>query len=96
MNNNIDSKLIELGLIDSHSRIINKLLIRFSIGFKLNYDNWIMRSLRKGSDWSKQIGITIQNIMKMIIMKMMVNNEMNKLKLNEFIQLKLKIYQIMD
>ena len=55
-----------------------------------------MRSLRKGSDWSKQIGITIQNIMKMIIMKMMVNNEMNKLKLNEFIQLKLKIYQIMD
>ena len=28
--------------------------------------------------------------MKMIIMKMMVNNEMNKLKLNEFIQLKLK------
>ena len=32
VNNNIDSKLIELGLIDSHSRIINKLLIRFSIG----------------------------------------------------------------
>lgn len=90
VNNNIDSKLIELGLIGftftNNQRVID-LVFHW---FKLNYDNWIMRSLRKGSDWSKQIGITTQNIMKMIIMKMMSNNEENKLRLNEFIQLKLK------
>ena len=90
VNNNIDSKLIELGLIGFTFTNNQQIIDTVFHWFKLNYDNWIMRSLRKGSDWSKQIGITIQNIMKMIIMKMMVNNEMNKLKLNEFIQLKLK------
>ena len=87
INNNIDSKLIELGLIGfTYNNNHNEVVFNW---FKLNYDNWIMRSLRKGSDWSKQIGITVKNIVK-IILKIMSNSQENKYKMNEFIEIKLK------
>ncbi|RCK57969.1 hypothetical protein Cantr_06748 [Candida viswanathii] len=85
INNNIDSKLIELGLIGF--TFTNKHIDVVFNWFRLHYDNWIMRSLRKGSDWSKQIGITVKNIVK-IMLKMMSNNKDNKFKMNEFVQVK--------
>lgn len=48
-----------------------------------------MRSLRKGSDWSKQIGITVKNIVK-IMLKIMSNNKENKFKMDEFVEIKSK------
>lgn len=87
INNNIDSKLIELGLIGfTYSNKHNEVVFNW---FKLNYDNWIMRSLRKGSDWSKQIGITVKNIVK-IMLKIMSNNKENKFKMDEFVEIKSK------
>ncbi|EMG50103.1 hypothetical protein SBY92_003724 [Candida maltosa Xu316] len=87
VNSNIDSKLIELGLIGfTFTNDYNDIVFDW---FKLNYDNWIMRSLRKGSDWSKQIGVTAKNILK-ILLKIMSNTPENKFKINQFIETKLK------
>ena len=37
----------------------------------MNYDQWVKRSLRKGSDWSKQIGVTVGNITRLVLGEVM-------------------------
>lgn len=67
VNNNIDSKMIELALIGfkfQHSPRVKEILWAW---YKVNYDQWIKRSLRKGSDWSKQIGIAVGNITILVL-----------------------------
>lgn len=68
---NIDSKMIELALIGfkyQHNVHSKQALWAW---YKVNYDLWINRSLRKGSDWSKQIGITVGNISRLVLGEIM-------------------------
>ena len=64
---NIDSKLIELGLIGFQYKTKQQDKIRLFNWYKLHYDRWILKSLRKGSDWSKQLGITMKNITTIVL-----------------------------
>lgn len=69
---NIDSKLIELALMGAVSEHQTKARVEeVWHWFNLHYDQWCYRSLRKGSDWSKQIGITLQNLARMILGQLM-------------------------
>lgn len=71
VNTNIDSKMIELALIGfkyQHTNISRELIWAW---YKVNYDQWVRRSLRKGSDWSKQIHTTVTNITKMVLGEIM-------------------------
>lgn len=71
VNTNIDSKLIELALIGykyKHDDVDKQVLWAW---YKVNYDLWIKRSLRKGSDWAKQIGITCGNITRLVLGEVM-------------------------
>lgn len=86
--NNIDSKLIEFALIGFkyHHDIEAKQMVW--AWYKVNYDQWVKRSLRKGSDWSKQIGITVGNITRLVL------GEVMQYQYNEaegFVQQKLKL-----
>ncbi|ODV64673.1 hypothetical protein HYPBUDRAFT_8532 [Hyphopichia burtonii NRRL Y-1933] len=68
---NIDSKLIELCLVGfkyKHNQNDKLLLWNW---YKVNYDQFILKSLRKGSDWAKQIGITMSNISKLVLGEIM-------------------------
>jgi aminopeptidase N len=64
---NIDSKLIELGLIGFQYKTKQLDKIRLFNWYKLHYDRWTLKSLRKGSDWSKQLGITMKNITTIVL-----------------------------
>lgn len=69
--NNIDSKLIEFALIGfkyHHDPEVKQMVWAW---YKVNYDQWVKRSLRKGSDWSKQIGITVGNISRIVLGEVM-------------------------
>lgn len=71
VSSNIDSKLIELALIGfkyQHDASCKQALWAW---YKVNYDQWVKRSLRKGSDWSKQIGITVNNISRLVLGEVM-------------------------
>lgn len=71
VSNNIDSKMIELGLLGvkyHHSRLVKEKVWAW---YKVNYDQWVKRSLRKGSSWAKQIGITVGNITRLVLGEVM-------------------------
>lgn len=71
VNNNIDSKLIEFALIGfkyHYETVIKDIIWGW---YKVNYDQWVKRSLRKGSDWSKQIGVTVGNITRLVLGEVM-------------------------
>lgn len=87
VSNNIDSKLIELALIGfkyHHSTATKEKLWAW---YRVNYDQWVKRSLRKGSDWSKQIGITVGNITRLVLGEVM---QYNGEAISEFVEAKLK------
>lgn len=87
VNNNIDSKLIELALIGfkyHHSSHVKEKLWAW---YRVNYDQWIKRSLRKGSSWSKQIGITVGNITRLVLGEVM---QYKHSAVEEFVKTKLK------
>ncbi|KAM9933110.1 hypothetical protein OXX80_007267 [Metschnikowia pulcherrima] len=87
VHNNIDSQMIELALIgfkykpEAESK---QLLWQW---YRTNYDGWVRRSLRKGSDWSKQIGITVANISRLVLGEVM---QYNKEEVTRFIADKCK------
>lgn len=75
INNNIDSKLIELGLIGfTYSNKHNEVVFNW---FKLNYDNWIMRSLRKGSDWSNKLVLLLRILLKSCLRSCLIIKKIN-------------------
>ncbi|KAG7660804.1 uncharacterized protein J8A68_005621 [[Candida] subhashii] len=88
ISNNIDSKLIELGLIGFTYSMNVEHIHQLYVWFNLNYDNWILRSLRKGSDWSKQIGVTAKNITKLVLELMNRSPDLIQLK-QEFVAKKI-------
>lgn len=67
VSNNIDSKMIELALIGYKYHHDIKIKEALWAWYKVNYDQWVKRSLRKGSDWSKQIGVAVGNITSLVI-----------------------------
>ncbi|OBA24200.1 hypothetical protein METBIDRAFT_35983 [Metschnikowia bicuspidata var. bicuspidata NRRL YB-4993] len=71
VNNNIDSKMIELALIGFKYKPEAEFKLIIWTWYKTNYDGWVKRSLRKGSDWSKQIGITVSNITRLVLGEVM-------------------------
>ncbi|GEQ72211.1 hypothetical protein JCM33374_g5898 [Metschnikowia sp. JCM 33374] len=71
VNNNIDSKMIELALIGFKYKAGPDYKQLIWAWYKTNYDGWVKRSLRKGSDWSKQIGITVGNITRLVLGEIM-------------------------
>lgn len=68
---NIDSKLIELGLLGFQFKLSRADKLKLWNWYKVNYDKFALRSLRKGSDWSKQIGATLKNITDIVLGSMM-------------------------
>lgn len=71
VNNNIDSKLIELCLLGFKFNNNTSAKEQLWAWYTVNYDMWVKRSLRKGSDWAKQIGITTGNISKLVLGEVM-------------------------
>lgn len=84
---NIDSKMIELALIGYKYHYENLYKELLWAWYKVNYDLWIMRSLRKGSDWSKQIGITAGNITRLVLGEVM---QYKPEEVKQFLETKLK------
>lgn len=87
VNTNIDSKLIELSLIGFKYRHASADKLLIWDWFKVNYDQWVRRSLRKGSDWSKQIGVTTGNISNLVLGEIM-QSQLETAK--AFVELKVK------
>lgn len=87
VDNNIDSKLIEFALIGFKYRHDVEAKQMLWAWYKVNYDLWVKRSLRKGSDWSKQIGITVGNITRLVLGEVM---QYKKSTAEEFVEQKLK------
>lgn len=88
VSNNIDSKLIELALIGfkyHHSAATKEKLWAW---YRVNYDQWVRRSLRKGSDWSKQIGVTVGNISRLVLGEVM---QYDRAAIEEFVDAKLRL-----
>lgn len=71
VNNNIDSKLIELCLLGYKFHHSTQAKEQLWAWYTVNYDLWVKRSLRKGSDWSKQIGIATGNISNLVLGEVM-------------------------
>lgn len=68
---NIDSKLIELGLMGFKFKHDIKYKHQLWHWYKVNYDAFTLKSLRKGSDWAKQIGHTMENVTKLVLGEVM-------------------------
>ncbi|ODV77307.1 uncharacterized protein CANTADRAFT_23437 [Suhomyces tanzawaensis NRRL Y-17324] len=68
---NIDSKMIELGLIGFQYKPNKQDKIKLFQWYSLHYDQWVRKSLRKGSDWSKQMAATVKNISTMVLGEIM-------------------------
>lgn len=71
VNANIDSKMIELALLGFKYQFETSKRELIWDWFKVNYDQWVKKSLRKGSDWAKQIHIALTNISKMMFAEIM-------------------------
>lgn len=71
VNTNIDSKMIELALLGFKYEERPQAKEMLWAWYRLNYDQWVKRSLRKGSDWSKQIGVTVGNISNLVLGEVM-------------------------
>ncbi|CAN3355631.1 protein Tma108p [Diutina catenulata] len=67
VNTNIDSKLIELGLIGFRYKASRQDKEQLWNWYKFNYNKWVGKSLQPGSDWAKQIKITLNNISKLVL-----------------------------
>lgn len=65
--NNIDSKLIELSVLGFQFKTEMDHKVRIFEWYKLHYNQWAKRSLRKGSDWAKQLQHTLKNLDMMIL-----------------------------
>ncbi|KAK6205334.1 peptidase family M1-domain-containing protein [Scheffersomyces amazonensis] len=86
---NIDSKMIELSLIGFQYKSDLESRIKLFNWYKLHYDQWILKSLRKGSDWSKQLGNTMINLTSLIIGDIMQKNDAQLQQLvQQFVALK--------
>lgn len=88
VNTNIDSKMIELALIGflfKHEAVYRQMIWAW---YKVNYDQWVNRSLRKGSDWSKQIGVTTTNISNLVLGEIM---QSQPAEIAAFVEAKLKL-----
>lgn len=85
---NIDSKLIELALVGFRYQTDKQEKIRLFNWYKLHYDQWTKRSLRQGSDWAKQIGVTVSNISRLVLCEILqFDPELIELR-NKFIEQK--------
>lgn len=71
VNNNIDSKGIELALQGFRFNPSIQAKEQLWAWYTVNYDQWVKRSLRKGSDWSKQIGETTKLISSLVLGEVM-------------------------
>lgn len=85
---NIDSKMIELALIGFKFQYDTKKKEILWAWYKVNYDQWVKRSLRKGSDWAKQIHKAVTNITKMVLGEIM---QCKKKEVQDFVTLKAKL-----
>lgn len=71
VNNNIDSKGIELALQGFKFNSSKQAKEQLWAWYTVNYDQWVKRSLRKGSDWSKQICETTKLISDLVLGEVM-------------------------
>lgn len=71
VNNNIDSRGIELALQGFRFNPSKQTKEQLWAWYSVNYDQWVKRSLRKGSDWSKQIGETTKLISNLVLGEVM-------------------------
>lgn len=88
---NIDSKMIELALIGFQYKTSRDEKLRIFNWYRIHYDQWTNKSLRKGSDWSKQLKITLQNITN-IVLGFIMQHDQELLQLREkFLSSKLQL-----
>lgn len=64
---NVDSKLIELGLLGFRYKTDKQQKLQLFNWYKVNYDKWAAKSLRPGSDWAAQLKITLANMNALIL-----------------------------
>lgn len=86
---NIDSKLIELGLLGFRYKTDTDLKLQLFKWYKVNYDKWAPKLLRPGSDWAAQLKVTLANTNKLILGTIM-NHDAQLIRMrDEFIKEKL-------
>ncbi|CCH42494.1 Aminopeptidase N [Wickerhamomyces ciferrii] len=74
---NIDSNMVELALVGLlYNRESNKTSLWD--WFKLNYEHWVMRSLRPGSKYSAELGKTTKNITIIVLSVFISDNDKEK------------------
>lgn len=87
VSNNIDSTMVELSLIGlQYNQKMNKDALWS--WFNLNYDQWVSRSLRPGSEYSANLKKTVKSITFIVFSGL--NVETDKNMIDKFIELKLK------
>lgn len=83
---NIDSKLIELGLIGFHYKPTKEMKVKLFQWYAVNYNTLVLRSLTKNSSWGVQLQSTLENISKIILGDLMVfDKELLKMK-SDFVE----------
>lgn len=84
---NIDSTMVELGLV---GLLYNPSLNKASLWdwFKLNYDHWVSRSLRAGSEYSANLAKTVKSITLIVLSAFTKDEDISVV--NAFVDEKLK------
>ncbi|EDK39075.2 hypothetical protein PGUG_03173 [Meyerozyma guilliermondii ATCC 6260] len=86
---NIDSKLIELSLLGFQFKPSKHHRLKIFEWYNLHYDQWAKKSLRKGSDWAKQLASTMKNMDLIILGDIMQYDKELILKRKRFVEEKL-------
>lgn len=86
---NIDSKLIELSLLGFQFKPAKHHRLKIFEWYNLHYDQWAKKSLRKGSDWAKQLGLTLKNMDRIILGDIMQYDDELISKRKRFVEEKL-------
>ncbi|CAK7909058.1 protein Tma108p [[Candida] anglica] len=82
---NIDSKLIELGLIGFQFKQRKNMKLKLYDWYKLHYHAWVMRSFMK-STWAVQLRSTLENITNIVLGEILVGDSDLVEKKNEFMK----------
>ncbi|CUM63763.1 uncharacterized protein PRCAT00001347001 [Priceomyces carsonii] len=90
ISSNIDSRCIELGLIGYQYNSSKDQILSLFKWYLLHYDQWVLKSLRQGSEYSKQLSVTVRNISEIILGELMQHDATLLELKNDFVAEKLK------
>lgn len=85
---NIDSKLIELALLGFQFKQSKQDILKLWNWYTCHFDEWMLKSMKKGSKWAQQLSITMKNISTIILGELMQHDKDLEVARESFVQQK--------